>query len=148
MSMESTAAEAMGEAVSMTTVVSPKGQGKTMMAAGMARQVSGLTGSLGVEQLARSKRTDTPGGYKGGYMVLALGETKLGFFEMKRGLLSNKAGQLLEEVARAEVLTFELGGGTLTSALTVALEDGTSWELEVPRAHKGKTERMAAALRA
>ena len=41
---------------------------------------------------------------------------------------------------------FELGGGALTAPLVVGLADGSEFELEVPRAHKGKVEKLRAAL--
>ena len=144
--MESDAAAKLGEAVELTTVVSPHGQGKTLMTAGVIRQVAGVAGALAVTHRSAKERPDTPGGFKGGYMVLALGATKVGFFSMKRGLLKNTAGELIEELPREAITGFELGGGTLTSPLKVTLDDGTVWDLEVPRAQKGKTEKIAHAL--
>ncbi len=79
-------------------------------------------------------------------MIAALSPTKLAFFKMKRGLMKNGCGELLETLERAEVASWTWGGGALTAALTVSLTDGTSWELEVPRASKGAAERLGKAL--
>ncbi|MFN0095703.1 MAG: hypothetical protein ACKVVT_13120 [Dehalococcoidia bacterium] len=141
MSMDDDAAKTLGKPVLATAVVSPKGQGRRIMAAGALRQAAGLAGAMVGEKLAKP-RGNTPGGFTGGYMVMALTADDLAFFQMKRGLLKNGAGELLETVPRAEVEAMEFGGGKLTTELTVQLTDGTSWALEVPRANKGGAEKI------
>jgi hypothetical protein len=53
---------------------------------------------------------------------------------------------LLAEVPRSEVSAFTVGGGALTAEVTIELADGTKIELETPRAQKGKTAAIAAAM--
>jgi hypothetical protein len=140
--MESQASEKLNEAVTMTAVVSSKGTGKkTMLTAG----VGGVAGQLLGEKLGNKNVPTSPGGIAG-YMVMALSDASLAFFKMKRGLLKNSAGDLLVSVPRGSVSAFTFGGGALTSGLNIELNDGTVWALEVPRAGKGKAERIRRAL--
>ena len=76
-------------------------------------------------------------------MILAAGKTKLGFFAMKRGLLSNTVGALLTERNRDEVSGFAVAEkGLATSAVDIAFKDGSACALEVPRASKGKAQKL------
>lgn len=143
MGMESQAATQMGENVTHTAIVSHKGMGKAMFAAGMARQLTGVSGAIATERVM-SRKSD-PGALQG-YMVMALGETKLGFLKMKRGLIKNSAGDLLAEFDRADVTGFDLGGGVMTAALDITLADGTVLNLEVPKASKGGAAKLGEAL--
>lgn len=143
MGMESQATELLGEAVSRTAVVSPKGQGKKFMTAGVAGQLAGVAGAMMADAKAGKRPPTTPGDFSGGYMVIGLGETQIAFFEMKRGLMKNGVGKLLVAHPRESVTRFDIGGGTLTAVVTVELADGTNYLLEVPRAQKGGAEKLA-----
>lgn len=59
--MKEQAAAALGEPVIETAVVSPKGQGRRMMTAGVARELGGVLGA-GAAGAAMKARSDTPGG--------------------------------------------------------------------------------------
>jgi hypothetical protein len=145
MGMVEQTAKVLGEPVELTGIISPKGQGKRMMTVGV---LGGVAGQLAADKIGNKKAPSLPGGQRSGYMVVALSPTKLAFFKMKRNLIRSSAGDLLEARPRDTVTRFELGGGALTSQLAVEFEDGTNYELEVPRAHKGKAEKIAAALKA
>lgn len=146
MSWEDDASQAMGEPVSHAAVVSPKGQGKKLMAAGAMRQVAGVAGAIAGEKMAGKRPPSTPGGFEGGYMIMALGRQNVAFFEAKNGLLKKKLGKLLATHPRAEVTSMEMGGGTLTKEVTLELADGTNYPLEVPRANAGGVEKLIKAL--
>ena len=145
MGMEARAAKMLGVDVTHAAVVSPKGQGKRLMTAGAARQAAGLAGMLAHDAVASKDRPDAPGGFTGGYIVMALTADSVAFFTMKRGIFRNSLGELLERVSRAEVAGFTFGSGMTTVPLTISLADGTAWELEVPRANKRSAEKLVAA---
>lgn len=146
MGMEEKVGELMGEAVSHTAIVSPKGQGGKIMLKGAATQAAGVIGAMVAD--SKTKRPPSaPGGHQGGYMVMALGERNIAFFEAKSGLIGRKAGKLLVTHPRSDVVSMELGGGTLTKELTVEFADGTNYPLEVPRANVGGAEKLIQAWR-
>ena len=145
MGMEDQAAQKLGEPVLYVATVSSKGTGKGIMTAGIAGQLGGALGAATAGTIADGRAPRGPGGHKG-YMVLALTDSKLGFLKQKSGLLKPSCGDLLDSVPRDEITAFELGGGSLTSPLKIALADGTEIELEVPRVHKGKVEKLKSAL--
>ncbi len=145
MGMEQQAAEKLGEPVMMVATVSSKGTAKSIMTAGVARQLGGAIGAAAAGTLAHRGSLATIAGNKG-YMVLALTEANLAVFKQKTGLLKPSCGDLLGSLSRENISSFELGGGTLTSPLNVTLADGTELEFEVPRAHKGKVEKIQQAL--
>ncbi len=135
MSMESKVAAKTNESISLAVVVSSKGMGKKMM------MTAGVAGQA-IASATMNKKAPTSPGEHSGYIVMALGPSKLSFFKMKRGLLSNSPGDLLVEVPRESVTNYAIGGGALTSELTIELNDGTVWALEVPKVGKGKAEKL------
>ncbi len=145
MGMEQKAGEILGEPVEKTTVVSPRGQGKKMFTAGVAGQLAGVAGAVVAD---RKMKTGASGleNLTGGYIVVALSPTRLAFFKMKRGLLSNGVGELLAEIPRSEVSGFTVGSGVMTAEVDITLADGTVVSLETPKAHKGKTKGVAEAM--
>ena len=145
MGMEEQAAEKLGEPVHLVATVSSKGTAKSIMTAGVARGLGGAIGAAAAGTLANRGSIDTISGNKG-YMVLALSDANLAVFKQKSGLLKPSCGDLLGSLGRDGITSFELGGGTLTAPLKVVLSDGTELEFEVPRAHKGKVEKIQQAL--
>lgn len=144
--MEQQAAEKLGEQVSVVATVSTKGTGKKIMTAGVAQQLGGALGATAAGSIAGKSMPGGPGGHSG-YMVLAVGERSLGMFKQKTGLLKPSCGDLLETIPLEQITRFELGGGALTAPLVIGLADGSEFALEVPRAHKGKVEKLKAALK-
>lgn len=145
MGMEQQASEKLGEPVHLVATISSKGTAKSIMTAGVARQLGGAIGAATAGTLANRGSVDTIAGHKG-YMVLALTDGSLAVFKQKTGLLKPSCGELLGSLERSSIETFELGGGTLTSPLTIGLGDGSHLEFEVPRAHRGKVEKIQQAL--
>jgi len=141
MSMKSKVAAKTNESISLAVVVSSKGMGKKMMMTAGVAGVAGMAGQA-IASATMNKKAPTSPGEHSGYIVMALGPSKLSFFKMKRGLLSNSPGDLLVEVPRESVTNYAIGGGALTSELTIELNDGTVWALEVPKVGKGKAEKL------
>ncbi len=151
MGMEKDAEKAMNEEVTLCAVVASRGTGGRVAGAAMAGQVMNIGGgavgaaaaAMGASAMNSKKETTfLPGDHKG-YMILAAGKTKLGLFAMKRGLLSNTVGELLAERGRDEVSSFVVDGkGIATSAVDIEFKDGSAYLLEVPRASKGKAEKL------
>ena len=137
--MEKQAAEMMGEPVLAGAVIATAGT-LSKMAVGAA--VGGLAGAaIGSAMARKSGPTALPGDYKG-LMYVAAGPSKVGFFAVKRGLLKNAIKAPLFEVPRGQVRGFEVGGGTLSSSITVTMADGSVYALECGRALKGKAEKV------
>ena len=129
----------------MVATISSKGTAKSIMTAGVARSLGGAVGAATAGTLANRGSVDTIAGHKG-YMVLALTDANLAVFKQKSGLLKPSCGDVLGAFPREAVTAIDLGGGALTSPLKVTLDDGTELEFEVPRAHKGKVEKIQQAL--
>jgi hypothetical protein len=140
--MEQQASEKLGEPVSMVATVSTKGTGKkTMLTAG----IGGVVGAAAAAAVSNRGKSAL-GEYKG-YLVLGLGEKNLGVFKQKTGLLKPSCGDLLESIPLEQIASFKVAGGALTVPLTIGMADGTELEFEVPRAHKGKAEKLGAAIK-
>ena len=146
MGMEQQAAEKLGEAVSIVATASTKGTGKKIMTMGAAGALGGALGAAAASTMGSRSAGEGLASHKG-YIVLAVGETHLGILKQKTGLLKPSCGELLERLPLDQLAKFELGGGALTSPLVLGLKDGTELELEVPRAQKGKVEKLKAALK-
>jgi hypothetical protein len=140
MGMEQDATRALNDDVSICAVVATRGTGGRVAAFGVAGQAIGALGSMAAEAL--TSKTERPFGGHKGYMVMAAGKTKLGFFK-KKGLVFNGIGDLLGQCQRDQISSFVVAGkGLATSAIDITLSDGSSYELEVPRASKGKAEKV------
>jgi hypothetical protein len=149
MGLEQDAAKVLNEDVSLCAVVASRGTGGRVAASmlgGQAMNAGGGAIAAAAASIAggaiTAKNVSPFGDYKG-YMILAAGKTKLGFFKMKRGLLSNSIGDFLSACPRDEISRFAVaGGGIATSAVDIEMKDGGAYELEVPRASKGKAEKL------
>lgn len=149
MSMEQDAAKVLNEDVSLCAVVASRGTGGRVAASMLGGQAinagGGAIASVAASMAgnAINAKNESPFGDYKGYMILAAGKTKLGFFKMKRGLLSNGIGDFLSACPRDQISKFVVaGGGITTSAVDIELADGGAYELEVPRASKGKAEKL------
>jgi hypothetical protein len=137
--MDKKAVERLGEDVIEMAVVQTTGTGRTLMAG----SVGGIVGAIAAGTAASSGSRDQLLGYKG-RMYMLVGPTRLGFFGLGPGLLKASVGEPLAVFSRNAVTSITFGGGMLTAAFTVNLDDGTALVLEAPRTEKGKVERMAA----
>lgn len=142
MSMESKVAAKAGEPVSVAVVVSSRGTGKKMMLTAGGAGVAGVAGQVAAESVLNRKGPGTPGDRRG-HMVMAITPTRLVFYTMKHGLLTNSPGDFLAEHPRDSLASFEVGSGKLTAELSIEFQDGTVYALEVPKVGKGKAERIS-----
>jgi hypothetical protein len=149
--VEKQAGEQLGETVVAGSLISTSGTGKAMGMNQLGSQLAGVVGAAAGAAVSmagsRTQTITTPGGYQG-LMYLAVGATNVGFFKVKQGFVGPSLKELLLVVPRASIEQFEMSGGKLTCPLTVALSDGTVFPLEVPRAYKGKVEKIGEMLRA
>lgn len=145
MGMDKKAAELLGEPVVAGGICQSAGVGKAMMTAGMGGAVGGVAGSMigaaiGSKMQGKSSEPTTPGGQTG-LMYMAVTPTRVGFFSAKRGLLAPSVKELLVTHGRQEVAGLEIGGG-IAPSVHVSFHDGTVYKLEVPRASKGKIDKV------
>jgi hypothetical protein len=145
--MEKTAAQLMGEQVIAGAIIASPGTSGRMAVGAAGGVVGSAVAAAAATAMNRGKEPTTPGNHQG-LMYVAIGPNKLAFFSVKRGLLKSSIKELLVAVPRSKVAQFEIGGGALTSSLTVALHDGTNYRMEVPRAYKGKVQKVQRALAA
>ena len=137
------AKEQLGEDVLVQAVVQTVGTGKSMTGAGVGMGVGGLIGAAAAGALSGRGQHGELLGFKG-RMFMLVGPTKVGFFKFKQGLLRASVGEPLGILRRDAITSIAMGGGMLTTAFTVNLDDGTALPLEAPRAEKGKVEKVAA----
>lgn len=141
--MDKQASEKLGEEVLIKAVVQTTGTGRSMMGAGIAGGVGGIVGAAAAEALGgRGKHGDLLG--HTGRMFMLAGPSRIGFFKFKQGFWRASVGEPLGILRRDSVKSITVGGGKLTKAFTVHLDDGTALTLEAPRNEKGKIEKVAA----
>jgi hypothetical protein len=147
--VEKQAAEQLGEAIIAGSIISTSGTGRAMAMNVAGAYLGGAIGSgiaSAVNGATASKREiTTPAGYEG-LLYIGVGSTKVGFFRVQKGLMGPGLKELLLTTPRESIASFELGGGMVTCPLKIGLSDGTLFALEVPRAHKGKAEKVGALL--
>ncbi len=143
--MDAKAMAALGEDVIVEALVQTVGTGRSMMSAGVGGSVGGLVGAAAAGALGGRGKNAALLGHSG-RMSLLLGPTRLGFFTLKSGLLKASEGDPIGILRRDAITGIEFGGGMLTTAFTIHLDDGTSVDLEAPRTEKGKVEKVAAAI--
>ncbi len=150
MAMEKDAAKVLGEEVSVGAVVASRETGGRITGgaiAGGVMHIAGAAGAtaamLGAQALESRRQTPvTPGDHKG-LIFVAVGRSKLGFFELKIGLVKNSLGRLLVELPRDDLVRFQVDPkGVTTSAVDVETKDGTVYGLEVARANRSKAQRV------
>ena len=107
----------------------------------------GLLGSVAARLATRAldKRTNISGAPAGhdGNIFAAVGETRIVFFELKKGLFGASLGKVLARHDRADLAACEWSGGALRmSTLTLRWRDGTKYVLDVVPGQRGKGERF------
>ena len=130
--------------------VNPKGFAKktiTRSAAGHAGLVgAAVTARAGYkaqeDQAGAAAESETPK-FKLAYIALTADE--LALVKLKTSLVGTKLGEVMLRVPRSDVASVEMGGG-FSSELTVTLQDGGSWLLEVPKVSKKDAEKLVSAL--
>jgi len=142
--MDEQAAAKLGEQVDAGAIISTAGTGKSMMRSGISGAIGGVAGSVATDALTAGSGNASGILGHAGLMYMAVGPTKVGFFTLKQGLLKSSVGDVLGVLRRDAVASMTIGGGALTSAMMLALTDGTTIALEVARTQKGRAERIAA----
>jgi hypothetical protein len=83
----------------------------------------------------------------GAFAYVAVSATDLVLVKAKQGLTGLKmTDEVVGRVPRSDVVSIDLGPGTLASPLTITLSNGDQWALEVARANRGKAEQVVAEL--
>ena len=104
---------------------------------GMAKHVAGgVTGTLPARiAYGQSVRPtfDTP--KFGRLAYVAVTESELALIKLKSGVVRVFLDEVVQRVPRTDVASAELGGG-VAPPLTIIFNDGSGWELEVPRPSK------------
>lgn len=150
MGFEQDAAKVMKEEVAMCATMATRGTAGRVTTGALGAQAAGIAGAagaavaaMGASALNPKQETASSPGDHSGYVVLAAGKTRLGFFVMKRGLLNSSLGELLLERGRDEITRFAIDSkGFTTFAVDVKFNDGSAYGFELPRAWKGKAEKL------
>ena len=147
--MEKQAAEKLGEDVVAGSIVQTSGTGRSVMRGGALGATGGVLGGIVGGAIAEAVSHRVSGSTKAllgyeGLLYLAVGPTKVGFFRLKQGLLKSSVGETLGILRREAITAMTVGGGMVTAPVMIALNDGTTIALKVPRIHKGKVEKVAA----
>jgi len=138
--MEKRAAELLGESVEAGCVIATKGTISKMALGG-----GGLVGGLIAGAIAATmKPPSTPANHRG-FVYMAVGPTKVGFFSVKQGWFSNSVGDLLVQHSRGDIAAMDVDGGMIPK-IAVVLNDGTNYALECGLILLGKAKKIKTAL--
>jgi hypothetical protein len=136
--MEKIASQLMGEEVNAGVVIASRGftKGKALGAG-----LGGLGGAVGgaiAGVMSGAKSPTTPGGHNG-LFYMAVGPTKLAFFSVKQGWVSQSIDKLLAVHLKRDVADLQVDGG-IVPKISILLEDGTNYEFECGRLFLGKVK--------
>jgi hypothetical protein len=129
--------------------VTRRGKAKRGMGTVAGAQIGGAVGAAaaaGISGKGSPQPTpETPD--FGAFAYLAVSATGLVLVRAKQGLTGLKmTNDVVARVPRRDVVSADLGRGTIASALMITFGDGGQWELEVARASKGAAEQVIAEL--
>jgi hypothetical protein len=141
----------LGEPVSASFPAMSKGYGKRITARSSGAALGGLVGFAAAKVLEKKLAKDTDGEHAPagveGEVVVALSPNWLAICEHRRGVLKSSVGELRAKIERAQITACRLEPKKLGfSPLTLETTDGTTYELEVAMAHKGKAQKVVEAL--
>ncbi|HLM08477.1 MAG TPA: hypothetical protein VK307_02120 [Thermoleophilaceae bacterium] len=123
-------------------LVAPKGGAKGVMASAVAGELGGSAARAASDQIASTRHRDAsplePGTTSIGLLALTADDVVL--LNGRRGMVKPVATGLAGRAPRRSLVAAELGKGALTAPLRLSFQDGSSWELAVPRA-EGKRAR-------
>jgi hypothetical protein len=124
-----------------------RGKAKRTMRTVAAAEIGGGVGAaVGAGKGSPQPTPETPA--FGAFGYVAVSATELVLVRAKQGLTGLKmTDDVVGRVPRSDVVSAELGEGTLASAFMITLSNGDQWELEVARANRGKAEQVVAELR-
>jgi hypothetical protein len=131
-----------------STYVEPRGAVSGAVARVAGREVLGAVGGAiaGTASDRKAERSPMDAGKIG---FLAVFPDEVVVFAGKRGAFKPKpTEEVVASVPRAGVAGASLERKAVKGILTVSLEDGGSWEFDMPRAHLKAAEKVARALSA
>ena len=131
--------DAIGEPIVAGAPVMPSRFGMTSAITTAGAVTGGVAGMATAGKINAKRGTpSTPGGHQGN-MYMAVGESQVAFFELKRGLLRSSLGKLLLKVPRTSVSRSAFAPSRMgASSLELELADGTVFPLDVARVHRSK----------
>ena len=141
----------LGEPVSASFPAMSRGYGKKITARSSGAAIGGLVGFAAAKMLEKKLSKDTdgdnaPAGLEG-EVIVALTPNWLAICEHRRGILKSSVGELRAKVARGEIASCRIEPKKLGfSPITIETAESTVYELEVAMAHKGKAQKVVAAL--
>jgi len=146
--MADDASAALGAPEIAGTLVNPKGMTKKVTASVAGGVVGGVAGTFAAGMAtgpAYAGAPEVPNFGRVGYVAasadsLALVKTKSGAFKMK------VTDESLASVPRSEIASAELEQGKLLSHLTIAFNNGVTWEFDIPKAAKKTAQGLVTAL--
>lgn len=140
---EQPAVDAIGEAVLAGAPVMPSRFGLTSAITTAGAVTGGVAGMAAAGKINAKRGTpSTPGDHQGS-MYIAVGQSQVGFFEVKRGLFGSSLGKLLLKTPRANVTRSAFTPSRMgASNLEVELADGAVFPLDVARVHRSKGQRV------
>lgn len=139
---ESAAEHSMGEQVIASSPLIPSGLALRVgvLASG---GVGGAAGIISAAGRAEKMRKDTAPGDHEGDLYMTVGRKRVALFEMKRGFLKKSLGKLLVQFDRSELKEVRFKPSRMgVSNLDLELNDGTLYELQAARVHRGKAEEI------
>jgi len=128
-----------------------KGYGKKITARSSAFAVGGLVGFAAAKVIEKKLSKDTDGENApagiAGEVYVALTPNWLAICEHRRGVLKSSVGELRAKIERSQIASCRIEPKKFGfSPLTIGTADGTSYELEVAMAHKGKAQKLVESL--
>ena len=120
--MDKQASEMMGESVAVGVQLESQAVVKGAVGGGVLGTLAG-NALAGVE----IKDASLPGDHTG-IFYMAVGENKVGFFSIKRGLFKNSLDKMLVAYPRSDVKALEIEKGLMSTA-HIVFQDGTHYAL-------------------
>jgi hypothetical protein len=126
--------------------VTRRGKAKRTMRTVAAAEIGGGVGAaVGSGKSSPQPTPETPD--FGAFGYVGVSATELVLVKAKQGLTGLKmTDDVVGRVPRSDIISVDLGEGTLASAFTITLSSGDQWELEVARANRRKAEQVVAEL--
>ena len=146
--MADDATAALGAPEIAGTMVNPKGMTKKVTASVAGGVVGGVAGTFAAGMATGGAYAGAPAVPNFGRVAyvaasadaLAIVKTKSGAFKMK------VTDESLATVPRSEIASAELDQGKLLSHLTIAFNNGVTWEFDIPKAAKKTAQGLVTAL--
>jgi hypothetical protein len=129
-------------------LVMPKGAATGIVRSAVAGEVGGSGWRAASDMAAERHHAPAPlepGNTSVGMLALTADEIVL--LNGRRGMVKPVATGLAGRAPRSAIAGVELGNGKLTAPLRVAWQDGSAWEVDVPRGEAKRAQKLVAQLR-